>query len=77
MSSVIADPRVTQYWDEARVVSEWYKARVDPNRSFVLYDVYFLYDENASWEPVPTEWGGTIFGERVALESALAPLLTP
>lgn len=80
MSAVIADPRVIQYWDQERVVSEWYKERVDPDGGYVLYDTYFLYDGNAEWEPAPdtfTRWGGTIFGEREALETALAPLFAP
>lgn len=79
ISSVIADPRVTQYWDEARVVSEWYKARVDPDRAFVLYDTYFLYDDSAVWDSSPDSWvgwGGTIYGERQTLETSVTPLLT-
>ncbi len=79
MSGVIGDPRVIHYWDESRVVSEWYKAQLDPDRSFVLYDTYFVYDTNAEWDNLPDSlvgWGGTIYGERQALETELLPLLT-
>jgi hypothetical protein len=80
MSSVIADPRVLHYWDQERVISDWYKSRVDPNGNYVLYDTYFLYDGTATWEPAPqsfTGWGGTIFGERGVLETAMASLIAP
>ncbi len=80
MSAVIADPRVRQYWDQDRVVSDWYKERVDPDGGYILYDTYFLYEGNAEWEPVPdafASWGGTIFGKREVIEAAVASLLTP
>jgi hypothetical protein len=52
---ILADPRVTQYWDEEAVIGT-FLADVDLARlgySGIVYDTYFVFGPDASWEKQP------------------------
>ncbi len=75
------DPRVTNLWDEGRVVSKWFSKNVDGDQGY-LWDAYFLYGGDARWENAdmkPTALissGGTILDKRYQLQASILPLLS-
>ena len=71
--NTMPDARVRHYWDGDRVVGEWFAARVEGFEG-VVWDAYYLYGPEATWEqlPFPTAGsGGTIYGQRHLLEAQL------
>ena len=79
-TGLIDDRRVTHFWDEDRVVGRWL---ADTNvggsaRSSVVWDAYFLFGPNASWNERPAPVAGTgapVISTTGSLERQLAPLL--
>ena len=54
--SLIDDPRVTHFWDEAKRIGRWFGAHPDyGNGSAVWWDTYLLYGPDASWEQDPSD----------------------
>jgi hypothetical protein len=56
-ASEFSDPRVHYYWDPGKKVSEALKDRLGIKG--LVWDVYLLYDEDASWAsaaPIPGFW---------------------
>jgi hypothetical protein len=54
--SILADPRVTQYWD-AEGITGTYFADADLGRlgsSGFIYDVYYVFGPEAAWQDEPT-----------------------
>ena len=54
-SGLLDDPRVTHFWDEERIVGRWL-AEVDlggQGYSGIVWDAYFLFGPEASWESEP------------------------
>ena len=79
-SRLLADPRVTQFWDERKQAGRWYAKALtrqhDPD--WVEWDAFFVYPRGELWEHAgsrPVGWGRTIVGKRQELEAALTPLL--
>lgn len=77
---LLADLRVTQFWDERKQAGRWYAKtltrRDDPEG--VEWDAFFVYAPGGSWEHAgtrPVHWGRTIVGKRLELQAALTPLL--
>ena len=50
--SVLSDSRVKQFWDEQRVVGQWFAEHVNGYRG-TAWDVYYLYGPEAKWDTVP------------------------
>ena len=79
-SGAMPDPRVTNLWDEQRIVSQWFSKYVDGDEGY-LWDAYYLYGSDARWENTDTKSsalissGGTILGKRDQLEASILPLL--
>lgn len=78
-SGAMPDPRVTHFWDEERMASEWFADKVDGEQGF-MWDTYLLYGPQAKWEgetaPQPLIGrGATVAREKDALQAQLAPLL--
>jgi hypothetical protein len=73
----LVDPRVHHFWDEQKVVGNWYTANVTHGQG-TTWDYYALYAADASWGEKPpraVSQGGPIIGEREQLKSAIGPLL--
>ncbi len=74
------DPRVTNLWDEQRVISQWFSKYVDGDGGY-LWDAYYLYGDDAQWESADSKpsglisSGGTILDKRDQLEASILPLL--
>jgi hypothetical protein len=79
-SGAMPDPRVTNLWDEQRVVSQWLSKHVEGDGGY-LWDAYFLYGSDARWENADSRpsalisSGGTVADKRDQLEASLLPLL--
>lgn len=78
-SGAMPDQRVTHFWDEERVASEWFAEKVAGEQGF-MWDTYLLYDAQARWdgESAPQTLiskGRTVVREKDELEAKLAPLL--
>jgi hypothetical protein len=77
-STVLADPRVSHYWDDQRTVGRLYLSRVPAmlNRRAAatrqpaddaLWDAFFLYAPGDRWQdplPLPVRWGYPIMVTR-------------
>lgn len=79
-SGAMPDPRVTNLWDEQRVVSQWFSKYVEGDKGY-LWDAYFLYGGEARWESADQKpsalisSGGTVWDKRDQLQASLLPLL--
>jgi hypothetical protein len=59
-TSILDDPRVTQYWDEEAVIGTWL-SDVDLGGlgySGIVYDTYYVFGPDAAWEDVPAPIAG-------------------
>lgn len=79
-SALLADQRVTQFWDEQKLAGRWYARTLtrpdDPD--WVEWDAFFVYPPGSTWEqagPRPVRWGRTVIGKREELRAAVIPLL--
>ena len=56
-AKLLADKRVTHYWDDGRVVGTWYGENVTAKKpGHVEWDMYFLYSADSEWgDDGPTE----------------------
>ena len=74
---VLPDPRVTHFWDEDAVTSDWFAENVDHSPA-QAWDVYYLFGPDATWTGVPApivSSGRTIIGQSSTLQDAITPLL--
>lgn len=75
--TTMPDTRVTHYWDGERVIGQWFAKEIDDYEG-IAWDTYYLYGPDATWENIPSPLvvsGGTIYGERAALEKQVSKLL--
>ena len=70
----LIDPRVQHFWDEDKVVGNWFTANVTHGRG-TTWDFYALYGPDALDLTAPASVGGTIISRRERLASAISPLL--
>ena len=70
----MTDPRVLHFWDERKVVGNWFSANVTHARG-TTWDFYALYSPDAHDLDDPVSSGGSIIGRHARLESSLAPFL--
>jgi hypothetical protein len=74
---VLPDERVVQYWDGEAITSDWFAENVENTDAAVLWDVFYLYGEDAEWEDVPgplVASSGTIIGRSSELKKAITPM---
>jgi hypothetical protein len=76
---VLADPRVTHWWDEGRQVGRWLGRHPDygGDAELVIWDTYFLYPRDARWGESPgpvASWGYPIVEHREKLRRDLLAL---
>jgi hypothetical protein len=75
---VLNDPRVTNFYDPNRVVGSWFAAHTGVTGG-IVWDAYFLYGPDASWdaEPAPlVSSGGSVIGSSGDLAAAFHTLTT-
>lgn len=73
----LTDPRVRHYWDEQKVVGNWFSANVTRNPG-TTWDFYAIYAPDATWDTQPPKalsQGGSIIGRHAQLQSAITALL--
>ena len=73
----LVDPRVRHFWDEHKLVGNWYSASV-LHHAGTTWDFYAVYGPDATWSSEPPRaisQGATIISHRDQLQAALAPLL--
>jgi len=73
---VMHDPRVINFWDEQRFAGRYYAN----GRGYLfdaIYDYYFLYGPDATWQDRPGGWdssGTTVIDKADQLRTAIAAL---
>jgi len=75
--NTMPDTRVIHFWDGDLQVGQWFAKQVDGFEG-ISWDTYYLYGPDATWENTPSPLmssGGTIYGERIALEMQVRTLL--
>ena len=79
-TSLLDDPRVTQFWDDRKEAGWWYARTFtrpdDPE--WIEWDAFFVYPPGATWDDSgarPDAWGRTIVGKHDALRDAVAKLI--
>ena len=77
---LLSDSRVSQYWDEDRVVGRWLAdARVGGAAySSLVWDAFYVFGAKASWNERPdpvAAFGSPVVSETGTLERAIRPLL--
>jgi len=75
-TKVLADPRVTNYWDDQKIVGNWYSQQVTHRRG-TTWDAFFLYGPQARWTNAPgpeVSSGGSVIGSRDKLAAGLDQL---
>ena len=73
----VLDQRVRHFWDEQKVVGNWYSANVLHQKG-TTWDFYAVYGPDATWGSEPpraVSQGGTIISRRDQLRAAISPLL--
>ena len=73
----VTDPRVSHFWDEQKLVGNWYSSNV-LHREGTTWDFYALYGPDATWGSEPpraVSQGGTIITRHDQLQAAISPLL--
>jgi hypothetical protein len=89
-STLLTDPRVVQYWDEARAVGTRYLSHLPammerraaatlPPTADAMWDAYFVYAPGDQWQdpvPVPVSWGYPIMVTRDQLLRDVDTLVT-
>jgi hypothetical protein len=77
VDDLVVDARATHYWDNDQVVSDALSSAFDSGGG-VVWDVYFLFGPDATWNerpPKPLATGAPVVSEIAGLESALRPYL--
>jgi hypothetical protein len=75
-ASILADPRVTQYWDGEGITGRYF-AETDLGGlgySGFVYDVYYVFGPDATWTDVPAPLsasGGPVLFEGEELREAI------
>ncbi len=75
-TKILSDPRVTNYWDEQKIVGRWFSDHVT-NRRGITWDAFFLFGPDAQWQSEPgplISAGGTIIAARDRLAGGLHQL---
>ena len=75
---VLADPRVTYYWDERKITGRWFSDHVTGGMG-ITWDAYFLYGPDARWDeqpgPLVSASNGAVIGSTDQLMASIRPFL--
>lgn len=76
-TSLMSDARVAHYWDGEQLIGKWFAVRGgEPGK--VAWDIYFLYDKDAEWDPnleSVKSWGRPIIKVKDKLEADFLKLV--
>src|SRR5215470_9230565 len=75
--SILADPRVSDFWDPHAITSQWLSRHVT-HQFGPTWDYYLLFGARARWATVPRpviSQGGTVIGNAGQLLAAVRALL--
>ena len=75
-TKILSDPRVANYWDQDKLVGNWYSQNVTHRRA-TTWDAFFLYGPAARWGDVPAPQvaaGGSVIGAHDELSGGLQQL---
>jgi hypothetical protein len=77
---LLDDSRVTQFWDEERVIGRWLAETGvgGPSYSGVVWDAYYVFGPNVAWNDRPAPlagFGSPVISSTRSLETRLARLL--
>jgi hypothetical protein len=89
-AALLADPRVSHYWDESRVLGELYMNQLPailarrapatlPPSADLMWDAFFVYAPGDEWQeplPMPRLWGYPIMVTRDQLARELQTVAT-
>jgi hypothetical protein len=70
----MTDPRVRHFWDQQKVVGNWFSANVTRNPG-TTWDFYALYGADAVDLAKPTSMGGTIISRGTQLRTMGEPVI--
>ena len=75
-TSVLADSRVSNYWDEHKLFGTWVSQQMTHSRG-ITWDAFFLFGPQARWDNVPqpvVSEGGPVIGSTDELAAGLQQL---
>lgn len=75
-TKLLSDPRVRNYWDQDKLLGNWYSQAVTHRRG-TTWDAFFLYGPYSQWADVPTDQvaaGGPVIGAQDKLSAGLDQL---
>ncbi len=75
-TGVLADPRVSNYWDERKLFGTWVSQQMTHSRG-ITWDAFFLFGPQARWDDVPQpviSEGGPVIGSTDELTAGLQQL---
>jgi len=74
---VLNDPRVSNYYDPKKTVGSWFANQSNGRGGGIVWDAYFLYGPDATWETEPgplLSSGSTVIGSSGDLAAAFRTL---
>jgi hypothetical protein len=79
-SKLLTDRRVTQFWDDRKLLGNWYGTfkEFSTGSGKVVWDAFFVYDSDSRWTDQPSGligWGSTIISHKNQLAEAVAASL--
>ncbi len=72
---ILGDPRVSQYWDPAKLTAQWFAEHVAGNPGGTAWDVYYLYGPDSRWGDTPSNLAASaspVIGDIDNLKARLA-----
>jgi hypothetical protein len=79
-SKLLADRRVTQFWDDNKLLGDWYAAfrQFSKASGHTVWDAFFVYNADSTWTDQPSGligWGSTIISHKNQLAEAVTSAL--
>ena len=79
-SKLLTDRRVTHFWDDRKLLSNWYAMSKEFSKGSgdVVWDAFFVYNSDSKWTDQPSgliAWGSTIISHKSQLAEAVAASL--
>lgn len=79
--SLLTDERVTEFWDEDRLLGLWFAELEDFREEVfgpIAWDIFFLFGSESSWGVIPAplvSTGNTVLRKSDTLRATIEPLL--
>ena len=79
-TGLLMDGRVTHFWDDKKLVSNWYATFKEFSKrpGDAVWDAFFVYSPDSRWTNQPSGligWGSTIISHKNQLADAVGVLL--